>query len=90
MDNNECMLCEINHALIDLVHDKIDSLDQVNTEEMDHVIKMIKNLEEAIYYYTIVEAMGEGKDVSKITINTATHGGMDSSYNNGIDVINMQ
>ena len=38
------------------------NLDCVDTEELGDVIDMIKDLEEAIYYKTITEAMGENKE----------------------------
>lgn len=41
------------------------NLDAVDTEELGDVIDMIKDLEEAIYYCTITEAMGENKEQEK-------------------------
>lgn len=41
------------------------NLDCVDTEELGDVVDMIKDLEEAIYYCTITEAMGENKEKEK-------------------------
>lgn len=68
------MLCEISHALTDKAHEQLDNLDCVNAKEMDYVVHMIKNLSEAMYYCTIVEAMEKGENVSKIAVDTASHG----------------
>ena len=38
------------------------NLECVDTEELGDVIDMIKDLEEAIYYCSITEAMGENKE----------------------------
>ena len=52
-------LCEIKWELIQLAHKQLDHLDDVCAEEMSEVIDMIKDIEEAIYYCTIVKAMEE-------------------------------
>ena len=44
-------------TLISLAVEELKHPECVNTEEMKDVIKMIKNLQEAIYYYTVTEAM---------------------------------
>ena len=58
--------------LIGVVEGQMTHLDCVNTEELGETIDMIKDLEEAIYYCTVTEAM-HGKDWS---------GGYSSSHNN--------
>jgi hypothetical protein len=40
-----------------LVENQMSHLDQVDTKELGEAIDMIKDLEEAIYYCTITEAM---------------------------------
>lgn len=48
-------------ALICAAESQMSHLDQVDAKELGEVIDMIKDIEEAIYYCTITEAM-EGKD----------------------------
>lgn len=50
-------------ALICMAESQINNLQNVDTKEFGEVIDMIKDLEEAIYYKTITEAMHqEGKE----------------------------
>ena len=49
------------HSLISKVSAEMGNLDCVDTKELGEAIDMIKDLEEALYYCTIIEAM-EGKD----------------------------
>ena len=46
-------------VLICAVEHEIDNLENANCKELGEAIDMIKDLEEAIYYCTITEAMGE-------------------------------
>ena len=69
--------------LICAVEHEINNLENANCKELGEAIDMIKDLEEAIYYCTITEAMGEngnGYNHTEITGN-----GMHSNghYNNG-------
>lgn len=52
----DCLLCTVENQLC--------HLDEVDTEELGDVIDMIKDLEEAIYYCTVTEAMNkQGKEM---------------------------
>jgi hypothetical protein len=48
-----------------LVENQMSHLDQVDTKELGEAIDMIKDLEEAIYYCTITEAMEKTEKESK-------------------------
>ena len=50
-------LKNIKKTLIATIQSQLGNLDCVDTQEMGAVIDMIKDLEEACYYHTIVEAM---------------------------------
>lgn len=52
-------LKHIKESLVNCAQSQMNHLDQVNAEELGEVVKMIKNIEEAIYYCTITEAMNE-------------------------------
>ena len=59
-------------VLICAVEHEINNLENANCKELGEAIDMIKDLEEAIYYCTITEAMGEKekkKDYNKINSN---------------------
>ena len=59
-------------VLICAVEHEINNLENANCKELGEAIDMIKDLEEAIYYCTITEAMGEngnGYDYNKINSN---------------------
>ena len=47
-------------SLICVVENQLCNLDDVDTEELGEAIDMIKDLEEAIYYCTVTEAMNQG------------------------------
>lgn len=80
----------IQSKLIDLAYEQMENPECVDAEELGEVIDIIKDIDEAIYYCTVVKAMEDGHDVSAITVNTATHGAMDiTDHNNRIDVVNM-
>ena len=52
----DCLLCTVENQLC--------HLDEVDTEELGDAIDMIKDLEEAIYYCTVTEAMNkQGKEM---------------------------
>ena len=48
-------------SLICVVENELCNLNEVDTEELGDVIDMIKDLEEAIYYCTVTEAMNNPK-----------------------------
>lgn len=50
-------LMYMKHTLMNCVENQMSHLDCVDTEELGDAIDMIKDLEEAIYYCTITEAM---------------------------------
>ena len=51
-------------SLICVVENQLCNLSEVNTEELGEAIDMIKDLEEAIYYCTVTEAMNhQGKEM---------------------------
>lgn len=52
----DCLICTVENQLC--------HLDEVDTEELGEAIDMIKDLEEAIYYCTVTEAMNkQGKEM---------------------------
>lgn len=61
-------LKSIKDNLIAQVQGQMGNLQEVNAKELGEVVDMVKDLEEAIYYCTIVEAMKE-KDENKSTTN---------------------
>lgn len=58
-------LKNIKENLIACVQSQMSNLSNVNTEELGEAIDMIKDLEEAIYYHTITEAMKEKEKSSE-------------------------
>jgi hypothetical protein len=50
-------LREVKEVLLCAVEEQVECLSEVNTKELGEVIDMIKDLEEAIYYCTVTEAM---------------------------------
>lgn len=57
-------LCEIKNCLISAAQSQMSNLANCDAEELGEVIDMIKDIEEAIYYYTITEAMKETENNS--------------------------
>ena len=55
-------LCQIKDTLISLVEQQMTNPQCVNTHEMGEVIDMIKDLSEACYYGSIIDAMLESKE----------------------------
>ena len=56
-------LKSIKDSLICQAHAQMEHLECVDAKELGEVIDMIKDVEEAMYYHTIVEAMeGKGKE----------------------------
>lgn len=62
-------LCQIKNTLITLVEQQMANPHQADTHEMGEVIDMIKDLTEACYYTSIVDAM-EKIEEEKYGINT--------------------
>lgn len=54
------MLMSMKEILISKTHDQVEHLEEADCCELGKAIDMIKDLEEALYYCTVVEAM-EGK-----------------------------
>ena len=50
-------LKQIKESLMCCVESQMTNLDEVDAEELGEVVDMIKDIEEAIYYCTVVEAM---------------------------------
>ena len=62
----ECLLCSVENQLC--------HLDEVDTAELGDAIDMIKDLEEAIYYSTVTEAMNkQGKEMHMNMKNSDHH-----------------
>lgn len=61
-------LKSIKDNLVAQVQGQMGNLQEVNAKELGEVVDMVKDLEEAIYYCTIVEAMKE-KDENKSATN---------------------
>ena len=55
-------LREVKEILLCCVEEQVQDLCEVNTAELGEVIDMIKDLEEAIYYCTVTEAMVAPKE----------------------------
>ena len=58
-------LCQMKETLCCAAESQMYDLSNVNAEELGEVIDMIKDLEEAIYYATITEAMNEKDNENK-------------------------
>ena len=79
----------IQSKLIDLAYQQMENPECVDAKELGEVVDIIKDIDEAIYYCTVVKAMEAGHDVSAITVDTTTHGAIDTDHNNRIDIVNM-
>ena len=66
-------LHEIKDILLCAVERQITDLEHVNTCELGEVIDMIKDLEEAIYYCTVTEAMHDPNNEWKTTKKSDHH-----------------
>ena len=56
-------LKHMKESLMNCVQGQMSHLDTVDTKELGEAIDMLKDLEEAMYYCTIIKAMeGEDKD----------------------------
>lgn len=75
----------IKESLVACVQGQLGDLKKVNAKEMGEVIDMIKDLEEAMYYCAITEAMektAEEKQNNPMSVNYYMEGG-DRSYYDG-------
>lgn len=66
-------LKEMKDILVTLAVEQLKHPECVNTEEMKDVIKMIKYLQEAVYYYTVTEAMEDKYQVGDWEEHPVTH-----------------
>ena len=66
-------LKEMKDILVALAVEQLKHPECVNTEEMKDVIKMIKYLQEAVYYYTVTEAMEDKYQVGDWEEHPVTH-----------------
>ena len=66
-------LKEMKETLTNLASEQLEHPECVNTEEMKDVIKMIKYLQESIYYYTVTEAMEDKYQVGDWEEHGASH-----------------
>lgn len=76
-------LKNIKHSLISCVESQMGNLQNINSKELGEAIDMIKDIEEAIYYGTIVEAMEESdkeKDAIRYTYPPVMYDGEDMKY----------
>lgn len=60
-------------SLICVVENQLCHLDEVDTEELGEAIDMIKDLEEAIYYCTVTEAMNNTKNEKMWEMKKSDH-----------------
>ena len=79
----------IQSKLIELAYEQMESPECVDAQELGEVVDIIKDIDEAIYYCTVVKAMEDGRDVSAFTVDTATHGAMDTGHGDRISVTHM-
>lgn len=55
----------IQEQLISCVHGQMGDLKNTDTKELGQAVDMIKDMEEAIYYHTITEAMNKSSEATK-------------------------
>jgi hypothetical protein len=55
-------LRNIEQCLVSTVQSQLGDLKKTNTKELGEVIDMIKDLEEAMYYCSIIDAMDKTKE----------------------------
>ena len=68
-------LKSIKDALMCAIESQIYDLANVDAEELGEVVDMVKDMEEAIYYCTVVKAMEEGEEKK-----SSYHGGEERMY----------
>lgn len=72
------MLDEMKAMLMTAAHEQMEHLECVNAKELGEVIDMIKDIEEAMYYCTVTEAMHSKypKEEEHHEEGVSTHSGM--------------
>ena len=74
-------------SLMSQIYAQMGNLQNVDTKELGEAIDMIKDLEEAMYYCSIVKAMEESEEEKKYATHYystyANNGGNNGSMNNG-------
>lgn len=78
-------LRDIEKCLISQIQGQLGNLEKVNTKEMGEVIDMIKDLEKAIYYCSITEAMEKSAEAKEhnMNVNYYMEGDMGRMYYDG-------
>lgn len=71
-------LKNIKHSLVSLVETQLGDLKKTDAKELGEVVDMIKDLEEAMYYCSIIQAMEESKDKTTQNINYYMEPGHDT------------
>lgn len=61
----------IKEALLCAIESQLCDLDEVDAKELGEVVDMVKDLEEAAYYYTITEAMEESEEEGSMYYTTS-------------------
>ena len=74
MDKNKLMY--IKESLLSCVHSQIGDLKSADTKELGEAIDMIKDIEEALYYCTITEAMNKKDEETKYRYRDMEEGRM--------------
>ena len=62
-------LRSIESCLISQIQAQCGDLKKVNAKELGEVVDMVKDLEEAMYYCSIIEAMDQSKDEREMNVN---------------------
>lgn len=79
-------LMTMKQNLMCAIEAQLCNMGEVDTEELGEAIDMLKDLEEALYFCTITEAMnGEGKGHGNVEIEYEGHKKNGHSYMNGSD-----
>ena len=66
-------LKDIKCRLVEAVQNQVGDLKKANTKELGEVIDMIKDLEEAMYYCSIIKAMEKSEEDSEKTYNNINY-----------------
>ena len=68
----------IKETLMSQIYAQMGNLQNVDTKELGEAIDMIKDLEEAMYYCSIVKAMEESEEEKKYATHYYSNGGMNN------------
>lgn len=60
-------LKNIKQCLVNQIQSSLNDIKHINTKELGEVVDMVKDLEEAMYYCSIITAMGESKEQKQDT-----------------------